>query len=67
MAAHYLPFAIVIPVAPGASQERVARRLPFVGPMTAQDDAAAYVCRDFACQRPVSRPEDLRAIVSPAA
>ena len=50
-----------------ATAERVARRLPFVGPMTAQDDAAAYVCRDFACQRPVSRPEDLRAIVSPAA
>jgi uncharacterized protein YyaL (SSP411 family) len=67
IAAHYLPFAIVIPVAPGAPQQRVSRHLPFVGPMTAQDHAAAYVCRDFACQRPVSRPEDLRAIVSPAA
>ncbi len=59
LAARYLPFGIVVPVAPGAPQQALAERLPFIGAMTTGAGAAAYVCRDFACRQPVSDPEDL--------
>ena len=61
LAAHYLPFSIVLPVQPGEAQSRIARMLDFVGGMTPRTAAAAYVCRDFACQQPVERPEELAA------
>ncbi|MGH9370158.1 MAG: hypothetical protein ACRD15_01360, partial [Vicinamibacterales bacterium] len=67
LASHYLPFAVEIPVEPGARQEAVAAHLGFVGAMTAPDGAAAYVCREFTCQRPVSRPEDLPAVLGSVA
>ena len=60
LAARYLPFAIVIPVTPGDRQAAVARHLPFTAAMTARDGAAAYVCRDFTCQQPVSNPAELK-------
>jgi uncharacterized protein YyaL (SSP411 family) len=64
LASHYLPFAIVIPVQPGRDQEAVSRHLGFVAAMTAGDEgAAAYVCRDFTCRRPVSAPGDLRHLL----
>ena len=56
----YLPFAIEIPVEPGARQDALAERLPFVGAMTPADGgAAAYVCRDFTCRQPVHEPDAL--------
>jgi uncharacterized protein YyaL (SSP411 family) len=59
-ARHYLPFAIVIPVAPGQSQEAVGGMLPFIAAMSARDNGAvAYVCRDFACRQPVESVESL--------
>ena len=64
LAARYLPFAIVIPIEPGAKQEALATRLTFVAGMTARQASAAYVCRDFTCQQPVSRAEDLAAVLS---
>jgi hypothetical protein len=64
LAAHYLPFAVVVPVAPGAQQQALARQLGFIGSMTARAGAAVYVCRDFACRQPVSRPQDLKAVVA---
>jgi uncharacterized protein YyaL (SSP411 family) len=60
-ARHYLPFSLVLPVAPGAAQDRVARRLPFTASMTGGGEAAAYVCRDFTCRQPVGTPEALAA------
>jgi uncharacterized protein YyaL (SSP411 family) len=63
LARHHLPFAIVVPLAPGAGQERAALLLPFVSGMTSREEAAAYVCREFTCQQPVSRPEDLATMV----
>jgi uncharacterized protein YyaL (SSP411 family) len=64
IAAHYLPFALVIPVEPGEKQRQVAERLPFVAAMTSgAAGAAAYVCRDFACQQPVSTADALRALL----
>ena len=64
LASSYVPFAIVIPVAPGEGQARLARLLPFVGSMTAGPGAMAYVCRDFTCERPVSAPEELTALLA---
>ena len=64
LASHYLPFAIVIPVEPGAAQDALAKSLDFVSGMTPRGDAAVYVCRDFACQQPVTSPADLGAMIS---
>jgi uncharacterized protein YyaL (SSP411 family) len=61
LARHYLPFAVTVWTQPGAAQAALARELPFVGAMEARGGAAtAYVCRDFACQEPVSDPAALR-------
>ena len=65
LAATYLPFAIVLPVAPGEAQAALARRLPWIAAMTPRDGrATAYVCRDFACREPVTRREDLRRMLN---
>jgi uncharacterized protein len=66
LAAHYLPFAIVVPVSPGDAQKRIASRLEFIAAMTARDGAAAYVCRNFTCLEPATRPEALAAQLGPA-
>jgi uncharacterized protein len=59
LARTYAPSAITIPVTPGRSQQLLADRLPFVGPMNAGPGAAAYVCRHFTCRQPVFEPEAL--------
>ena len=63
IAAHYLPFAHVVPVRPAETQDAIAVTLPFVGPMRQLNGAAAtaFVCRDFACREPVSSREALAA------
>jgi uncharacterized protein len=62
VAARYLPFAVVVPVAPGERQAQLADLLPFVGSMTLRDGrATAYVCRAFTCRAPVTAPEALAA------
>jgi uncharacterized protein YyaL (SSP411 family) len=67
LAERYLPFALVIPVSPGSQQDAVSGRLEFVRGMTAGEGAAAYVCRDFTCQQPVSQPSDLAALLTATA
>ena len=60
VASHYLPFAVVIPVAPGQSQARLSRIAPFSSAMTLRNGRpTAYVCRDFACQAPTTDPKEL--------
>ena len=60
LARHYLPHAVVVPVAPGDAQARLAERLPFVGAMALHEGRpTAYVCRDFACRAPVTSAEEL--------
>jgi uncharacterized protein YyaL (SSP411 family) len=56
----YLPSTIVVPI-DSRNQEAIARRLPWVGAMRTAGDsgAAAYVCRDFACQAPTADPQAL--------
>ena len=59
----YLPHAIQLPVA-AASRPALGSRLPWIAPMQPRDGrAAAYVCRDFACETPVTTPESLRALL----
>ena len=62
IARHYLPFAIVIPVQPGDSQQKFGQFIPAIGAMHQTNArATAFVCRDFACQAPVSDPAELGA------
>jgi hypothetical protein len=57
----YLPFTVMVPL-DAATRGRVAAVLPFTAAMTALDgQAAAYVCRNFACERPVTTAADLRS------
>jgi uncharacterized protein YyaL (SSP411 family) len=61
-ARRYLPFAVTVPVEPGAQQERLARIVPFIGAMAMRNGRpTAYVCRDFACQAPTCDPDELAA------
>jgi uncharacterized protein YyaL (SSP411 family) len=60
-ASHYLPFGIVLPLAPGEAQDAAAVLLPFTAAMSPQGGrAAAFVCRDFVCRQPVTSAADLR-------
>ncbi len=61
-AAHrrYRPFATMLLVEPGERQERLATLMPWIAAMTLVDGVpAAYVCRNFACEAPTIKPEDL--------
>jgi uncharacterized protein YyaL (SSP411 family) len=50
----FLPFTISLNIDP-ANHAALARKLPFVAGMQAVDrKAAAYVCRDFTCQAPMT-------------
>jgi uncharacterized protein len=59
----YLPWAVTIPLAPGANDERRAARLPQLTAMAdaagKRGGAAAFVCTNFTCQEPVSDPAQL--------
>jgi uncharacterized protein YyaL (SSP411 family) len=60
LATRYEPFAVTVPVEPGAQQAAVARHLPFVADMTVMNGrATAYVCRGFTCREPVTTPAGL--------
>jgi uncharacterized protein len=55
IAKRYLPFAAVVPVAPGDRQEALAAILPWTAAMHMRSGyATAYVCRGFACREPVT-------------
>jgi uncharacterized protein YyaL (SSP411 family) len=57
---HYLPTALVIPAEP-AHRDRLATVLPWTASMTATADAAVYICRDFACERPATSAAELES------
>ena len=60
LATTYRPFMVTVRARP-EPDERWRRRLPFAAAMTPIDGKpAAYVCRDFTCQAPVTTAEELR-------
>jgi uncharacterized protein YyaL (SSP411 family) len=59
VARHYVPFAIVIPIAREDGSNGIGGLLPFAAAMTDRGSAAAYVCRDFTCRQPVTTVQDL--------
>ena len=61
LARHYVPFAIVIPVAHENGTNDIGNLIPFTAAMTDRGSAAAYVCRDFTCRQPVTTVRDLAA------
>jgi uncharacterized protein YyaL (SSP411 family) len=59
LARRYLPFAIVLPLAPAAATT-LSASLPALSAMRPRDGrATAYVCRSFTCREPVTTPEAL--------
>jgi uncharacterized protein YyaL (SSP411 family) len=63
VARKYLPFAVTIPLSE-PFRDRVAAMMPLVAAMRPPEGgAAAFVCRDFACQAPVSDPAALEGIL----
>jgi hypothetical protein len=65
VAARYLPFALTLTL-DDARRQALATRMPAVAAMGPMGRAAAYVCRDFACQAPVTTAEDLTAALDRA-
>jgi len=63
---HFLPNATLLLHAAGADGEGAAEAIPFVTDPTAIDGhaAAAYVCEDNACRRPVTAVEELRVVLA---
>jgi uncharacterized protein YyaL (SSP411 family) len=58
--ARYHPFASAILVTP-ETRDRLGAMMPWIAAMTtANDDAAAYVCRNFTCEAPTTDPDTLR-------
>jgi hypothetical protein len=60
----FLPFGHII-FLNADSQNYLAARQPFLTAMTPlEGDAAAYVCQNFACQRPVTDADELRGLLA---
>jgi uncharacterized protein YyaL (SSP411 family) len=65
-ARHYLPFALMVPVAPGDPQRDLSAAMPFIASMRQKDGrATAFVCRNFACREPVTTADALAAQLQP--
>ena len=58
----YLPTTVLVPVS-AAHAAKIAGLLPWVEAMRGRDGAAAYVCRDFTCEAPVTDPRALAALL----
>ena len=63
VARRYLPFAITIEIR-DEHRDRLAALMPFLAAMQPVGGAAAYVCRAFTCQAPVSDAAALEAMLA---
>ena len=60
----YRPFSLALLLTP-STQRELASVAPFLASLGARDgEAVAYVCRDFACQAPLTDPADLARALS---
>ncbi len=61
----YLPQMVVIQIADDATRDLLAPRHAVIENLPAQAaEPTAYLCENFACRLPVTRPEELRKIIS---
>ena len=61
IAERFLPGTLCLVVEPGEHQQAVGERLPWVAGMKMKGGApTAHVCREFACQTPVTAADALR-------
>jgi uncharacterized protein YyaL (SSP411 family) len=57
----YRPFATMVRVTPGPTQQQLATVMPWIAEMTTRDGLpAAYRCRDFVCAAPTTDADTLR-------
>jgi uncharacterized protein YyaL (SSP411 family) len=60
----FLPNRVLLLVDSPESRQKLAEWIPTVAPMEKLDgSASAYVCRNYACQLPVTQPADLAALL----
>jgi uncharacterized protein YyaL (SSP411 family) len=63
----WLPQLVVIRIATAAEREYFARRHPVVEKLPEQPvEPTAYLCEEFACRLPVTKPADLRRMLEEA-
>jgi hypothetical protein len=62
---HYLPGSVLAGLDPAQTNTaELAKKIPLLTDRTlVNNQPAAYVCRNSACQKPVTTPEDLRALL----
>ncbi len=67
VAERYLPFTVSLTLTPGPGQQALAAALPWLAAMRDVDgQPAAYVCRNFTCQAPVTEASALGALLPSA-
>jgi uncharacterized protein YyaL (SSP411 family) len=60
VAAHYLPWSVVVPLRSQAAAAALGARMPWIAATPVPvDGATAYICDGFTCQAPVEDPEAL--------
>ncbi len=63
VAAVYLPSSVVVPRDPDETE--LPGMLPWIAPLVMREGhATAYVCHGFTCDRPVTDPDELRAMLT---
>ncbi len=59
----FLPNTTSLLVQPGENAEKINTLAPFTKNYMPEDKAAAYVCTNYSCQRPVHTPEKMLALL----
>jgi uncharacterized protein YyaL (SSP411 family) len=62
---HYLPQAVTLLVAPGTEGDAIRRLAPYTEThRPVEGNVAAYVCRNYACEMPVTEPAELAKLLA---
>ncbi|MCX6967681.1 MAG: thioredoxin domain-containing protein [Verrucomicrobia bacterium] len=60
---HFIPYKTILHAEGGVGQAWLAQHLPLIGTLPAEADAAASLCENFTCQRPVTSTEALKSVL----